>query len=67
METVPIEQLCLETDSPVLGPKRDERNEPANIRVSAEFISRIKNIPVEDVIRITTQNARRLFKLVRLP
>jgi len=64
VKAIPIEQICLETDSPVLGPTRDERNEPANVRVSAEFIARIKGMPVSDVIKITTQNARKLFNLL---
>ena len=57
-------QILLETDSPVLGPIRDERNEPANIKISAEFIAKIKNLPVEDVIIQTTKNAQRLYRLL---
>ncbi|KAI6242726.1 hypothetical protein M3Y99_00178700 [Aphelenchoides fujianensis] len=65
VQAVPLEQLCLETDSPVLGPDRNERNEPKNLRVSAEFIARVKNVDVEEVIRVTSRNARRLFRFVR--
>jgi TatD DNase family protein len=63
VRTIPLERLCLESDSPVLGPVREERNEPKNIRLSAEFIARIKGIDVSEVIRITGENARRLFRL----
>nr|CAD2160728.1 unnamed protein product [Meloidogyne enterolobii] len=63
VRTVPLERLCLETDSPVLGPNREERNEPANARLSAEFIAKIKGIDVAEVIRVTSANARRLFKI----
>lgn len=65
VKRIPIEQLCLETDSPVLGPVRGQRNEPMNIIVSAKFIASVKNVCVEDVIRITTENALRLFPLLK--
>ncbi len=58
---VPLERLLLESDAPVLGPSREERNEPANILLACEAIAAIKGVPAEDVACITTQNARRLF------
>ncbi len=58
---LPVERLLLESDSPVLGPDREARNEPANIRIACEQIAAIKGLPVEDVARITTENARLLF------
>ncbi|KAL0485979.1 deoxyribonuclease TATDN [Acrasis kona] len=66
---LPISQLLLETDSPALPPTIDtsldkqERNEPANIIISAETIAEIKNISVDEVIRQTSINAINLFKL----
>ncbi|KAF7635984.1 hypothetical protein Mgra_00004565 [Meloidogyne graminicola] len=63
VRTIPLERLCLESDSPVLGPNKFERNEPANIRLSAEFIAKIKGIDVSEVIRVTSANAKRLFRL----
>ena len=36
---LPLEAMALETDSPVLGPDRNERNEPANILVSLATIA----------------------------
>lgn len=60
---IPLDRLCLESDSPVLGPNRNERNEPANIRLCAEFIARIKGVDVDEVIQATSQNARKLFRL----
>ncbi|KAI1719982.1 tatD related DNase domain-containing protein [Ditylenchus destructor] len=64
IEAIPTKQLCLETDSPVLGPSRDQRNEPKNVELSAKFIAEVKKLTVEDVIRITTANAKNLFKLL---
>lgn len=60
---LPLESLALETDSPVLGPDRQARNEPANARISAETIAEIKGIGVEEVIAVTTETARRFFGL----
>ncbi|VDN50161.1 unnamed protein product [Dracunculus medinensis] len=65
IERIPLGQLCLESDSPVLGPKKGERNEPKNIFISAEFIANIKKIPLEDVIKITTENAKKLFPFLK--
>uniref|UniRef100_A0A3P8VGL6 TatD DNase domain containing 3 n=1 Tax=Cynoglossus semilaevis TaxID=244447 RepID=A0A3P8VGL6_CYNSE len=61
VKQLPLENICLETDSPALGPEKQVRNEPKNISVSAEYISLIKGVPVEKVMEITTQNALRLF------
>jgi len=62
VKTVPIENLLLESDSPVLGPEKTGRNEPANIIVSAQEIARIKGIDVEEVAQITTKNAKEFLR-----
>ncbi|MEE8396962.1 MAG: TatD family hydrolase [bacterium] len=60
---LPLEALALETDSPVLGPTREERNEPANVALAARAIAEIKGLTLEEVELSTTENARRLFGL----
>lgn len=42
------------------------RNEPKNISISAEYISKIKGVSLEKVIEVTTQNALRLFPKLQL-
>jgi TatD DNase family protein len=60
---IPIEHLLLETDCPYLSPvpHRGKRNEPAYTRITAEKVAEIKGLSLDDVARITTMNAGRLF------
>ena len=60
---LPLSCLLLETDSPVLGPDRQERNEPANVTVSLRAIAEIKEVAEEVVVEAVEENARRLFGL----
>lgn len=63
VRSVPLERLLLETDCPYLSPTphRGKRNEPAYTRITAEKVAELKGLTVEDVGRITTMNAGRLF------
>ncbi len=58
---LPLDRLLLETDSPVLGPDAAARNEPKNVVLSCQAIASAKAMSVEEVARITTENACRLF------
>jgi len=62
---VPLENILLETDSPYLAPipQRGQRNEPAFIPHIADALAQLKGVPVEEVARVTTANAERLFGL----
>lgn len=60
---LPLEALLLESDAPVLGPEREQRNEPASLRVAAERIAEIKRCDVEQVAAATSALAGRLFRL----
>lgn len=63
---IPLEHIVLETDSPYLAPvpNRGKRNTPAYVKFVAEKIAEIKNIPLSDVERITTENAKRVYRIV---
>ena len=60
---VPLEKLLLETDSPYLTPVpyRGKPNKPAYVRFVAEEIAKLRNMPVMELIDITTNNAERFF------
>ncbi len=61
----PIEQTLVETDAPFLAPvpRRGKRNEPAYVAYTAKSLAELKGLSEADVRRITTKNARRLFRL----
>jgi TatD DNase family protein len=61
--TIPMDSLLVETDSPFLSPvpKRGKRNEPAYVAYVAQKIADIRGIPLEEVERSTTENAKSLF------
>lgn len=62
---IPLERLLLETDGPYLAPTphRGERNEPVLMRFVAMRLAEIYNCTPEEVIRITSANSRKLFRL----
>ena len=62
-QSVDIEHLMIETDCPYLTPHpfRGKLNEPANVVYIAQEIAKLKNMEIEDVARITTFNAKKMF------
>jgi TatD DNase family protein len=60
---LPLERILLETDAPFLAPhpQRGKRNEPAFVRLTAEKIALLHACSIEQVARITSVNAGRLF------
>jgi TatD DNase family protein len=62
---IPLDRLVLETDAPFLTPTpfRGTICEPKYVRVTAEFMSRLRNESLEDIATATTHNAAQLFKL----
>ncbi len=61
---VPLEKLLLETDSPFLTPHphRGKTNYPSFVSLVAEEIANIKEMSVEELADITTQNAKKIFR-----
>lgn len=65
LEFLPIENILLETDCPYLAPTphRGEVNEPKYIPLIAEKIAQIKGLSLEEVAKLTTKNAERIFNI----
>ncbi len=63
IKMVPLNMLVLETDSPYLSPTKQFPNEPKNIILIAEFVAKLKEISIDEVAKVTTENARKLFKI----
>lgn len=65
VETVPIENLLVETDSPYLAPEpyRGKINMPMYVKRTAMKIAEIKGMDYEEVVKITCDNAKRFFDI----
>lgn len=65
VDYVPMDCIVLETDSPYLAPEpnRGKRNSSLNLTYVAEAIGQIKGISAEEVIAVTEENARKLYRL----
>ena len=64
-EYAPLSQIVLETDCPYLAPTpyRGKRNNSSMIAYVAEELAAIKQVPVEEVLRITNENGRKLYNI----
>lgn len=62
---ISLEKILLETDCPFLAPEpyRGKRSEPTHVKIIAEFLAKLKNVNLEEVAKITTENAKKLFKI----
>ena len=65
IENINLEDIVLETDSPYMSPEpyRGKQNNPFNVYYVAKRIAEIKNISIEEVISITSNNAICLFDI----
>lgn len=65
VEYLPMDAIVLETDCPYLAPvpNRGKRNSSLNLPYVAQEIAKIKGLDAEEVIRITRENALRVYKM----
>jgi len=62
---VPLDRLLIETDCPFLSPVpfRGKRNEPAYVVEVARCLAQLRQLDLQEIARITTENFTRIFKL----
>ena len=62
---LPLDRILLETDCPYMAPApyRGKRNEPGYLYRMAERLAEIRDLPVEQIHRITMENGRRLYRI----
>ena len=60
---IPEDKLLIETDSPFLSPEpnRGKKNEPSFIKFTAQKLANLRNIEVDKLILLTTNNFNNLF------
>ncbi len=65
LESIPLDRILIETDSPYMSPvpMRGKRNDSRNLLYIAKKIAEIRQLSLEDVARITAQNAKTLFRM----
>ena len=62
--SIPLDRIVLETDCPFMAPEpyRGKRNDPGYLPKMAEKLAEIRGISLEEVVKITTENAKRLYR-----
>ncbi|UPO97786.1 TatD family hydrolase [Cetobacterium somerae] len=65
VKDIPLDRIVIETDCPYLTPEpfRGKRNEPIYVEYVAKKIAEIKEISVEDITKVTTENAKKLYRI----
>ena len=64
IKNIGLQHIMIETDSPYLSPVpyRGKTNQPAYVKEIAKKIAEIKNISIQEVDNVTSNNAKLLFK-----
>jgi TatD DNase family protein len=62
---VPLDKLIIETDAPFLAPEplRGKKNIPEYVLYTAQKIAELRGLSLLDIVRATTENARKIFKM----
>lgn len=65
IQMIPEDKLLIETDSPYLAPEpvRGTRNNCMNVKYVAKKIANVKNMSLEEIAKITNQNAKRILEI----
>ncbi|MBQ5608176.1 MAG: TatD family hydrolase [Oscillospiraceae bacterium] len=63
--SIPLDRIVIETDCPFMAPVpyRGKRNDPGYLSLMAEKLAEIRGITPEEAAKITTENAKRLYRI----
>ena len=61
---IPLDRIVIETDCPYMAPApfRGQRNDPGKIYRMAERLAELRELPLEEIHRITVENGKRLYR-----
>ena len=64
-QSIPLDRIVLETDCPFMAPEpfRGKRNHPGYLYRMAERLAELRELPVEEIQRITTENGKNLYRI----
>lgn len=62
---VPLDRILIETDSPYLAPEpvRGTRNDPRNVKYTAQKIADLRNTPIQEIANASYQNAKKIYNI----
>ena len=62
---IPLDRIVIETDCPYMAPApfRGQRNDPGKIYRMAERLAELRELPLEEIHRITVENGKRLYRI----
>ena len=62
---IPLDRIVIETDCPYMAPApfRGKRNDPGKLYRMAERLAELRELPLEEIHRITTENGKRLYRI----
>ena len=66
VEYIPMDKIVIETDCPYLSPEpnRGKRNSSLNLPYVIKVIAELKNLPEEEVMKITYENAKKIYRIM---
>lgn len=67
IKATPLDRIVIETDSPYLTPlpHRGARNEPAYAIIVAQFVAKLKNVSLEELVEQTDKNVYNIFEKLK--
>jgi TatD DNase family protein len=64
-EEITLDNIVLETDSPYLAPEpyRGRPNAPKNVKIVAQFLAKLLNVPLSEVTEKTFDNVLKIYNV----